>query len=130
MIARRVGFATACWLFLLAIVIQVFLAGAGLFKLTDFTAHGSLGWSLPLGALLLPILAVVAEVDRRTVSLALAIAVLTFIQPELAAARDTTPGIAAFHPLNAILIFWLSWTVSRRATDLARQVRRRVIATD
>jgi hypothetical protein len=127
----KIVFAVACWLFLLGIVVQVFLAGAGLFKLTDFTAHGSLGWSLPLISLFLPILAYVAHVEKSTVGLAGAIVVLTFIQPELAAARHTDPLVAAFHPVNALLIFWLTWTVARRATELARAERRQpVAATD
>jgi hypothetical protein len=76
----------------------------------------------------LPITAIVAQVDRRTVSLAGVIVVLTFVQPELAAARHTDPLVAAFHPVNALLIFWLSWTLARRATALARPGLRQPIA--
>jgi len=125
---RRVLFAVACWLFVLAVGIQVFLAGAGLFKLTDFTPHGYLGWILPLVPLVVLILAGVASVDRRTMLLSIAMLVATMIQPELAAARYENPVIAAFHPVNALLIFWLAWTVARRATDLARTGRHQLAA--
>jgi Family of unknown function (DUF6220) len=125
---RRALLAIVCWLFLLGIVVQVFLAGAGLFKLTDFTAHGALGWSLPFASLALPILAVIAEVDRTSKVLALAILILTFIQPELALARETNPVLAAFHPVNALLIFWFAWTLARRATSLALNQRRQLAA--
>jgi hypothetical protein len=116
----RLVFAAAAWLFVVAIVIQVFLAGAGLFKLTDFNPHGYLGWYLPLVPVVLLILAAVARVDRRTRLLTVALLLLTMIQPELAAERKAYPVLAAFHPVNALLVFWLAWTVARRGTDLVR----------
>jgi mercuric ion transport protein len=128
---RRLAFAVAAWLFVAGIVIQVFLAGAGLFKLTDFTPHGYLGWLLPLGPLVLIILALVAGAGRRTMLLSIALLVLTAIQPELAAGRRENPVLAAFHPVNALLLFWLAWTVARRGTDLVRVADRpSAIATD
>jgi Family of unknown function (DUF6220) len=120
MSGSRLGFAVVAWLFVIGIVIQVFLAGAGLFKLTDFTLHGSLGWTLPLVPPVLVILGFVAGVGRRTLFLSIALMVLTMLQPELAAARHENPVIAAFHPVNALLVFWLAWTVARRGTDLVR----------
>jgi hypothetical protein len=117
---RLTVLAVASWLFLLAIAVQVFLAGAGLFGLMDFTLHGMFGWSLSLGPVVLLILAIVARVDRATLLLSLALLLDTVIQPELAAARYESPVIAAFHPVNALLIFWLTWTLTRRATNLAR----------
>jgi hypothetical protein len=32
--------------------------------------------------------------------------------------------LAAFHPVNALLVFWLAWTVARRGTDLVRVAER------
>ena len=60
----------------------------------------------------LVILAVVARVDRRTLLLSIALVVVTGIQPE--AGRRENPVVAAFHPVNALLVFWLAWTVARR----------------
>ena len=117
--ARRV-FAVACWAFIGGVALQVFLAGAGLFKATDFTLHGTLGWLLPLVPVILLVLALVARVDRSTVLLASALLVVTMIQPELAAARHDAPIVAAFHPVNALLIAVLAWALARRATALAR----------
>jgi uncharacterized protein DUF6220 len=116
----RLAFAVVAWLFVVGVVIQVFLAGAGLFKLTDFTAHGGLGWTIAMVPLFMLVLALVAHVDRRTGLLSIALAVVTTIQPELAAARNENPVLAAFHPVNALLIFWLAWTVARRSTQLLR----------
>ena len=125
---RRLVFAVACWTFVAALVVQVFLAGAGLFELIDFTPHGLLGWTLPLVPIVLLILAILARVDRRTLLVGLAVLVVAFVQPELAAARYEAPIVAAFHPLNAILLVYLAWTLARRATKLARPAHREVVA--
>lgn len=116
----RLAFAVVAWLFVVGVVIQVFLAGAGLFKLMDFTTHAGLGWTIAVVPLVMLVLALVAHVDRRTGLLSIALAVVTAIQPELAAARNENPVLAAFHPVNALLIFWLAWTVARRSNELLR----------
>ena len=126
---RLVLFAVAAWLFLIGVVVQVFLAGAGLFRLTDFTAHAGFGWMLASVPILVLVLAMAARVDRRTVLITLALTVVTIIQPELAAARHDNPVVAALHPVNALLVFWLAWVVARRATELARQAMRRPTAS-
>ena len=122
---RLVLFAVSAWAFLIGVVIQVFLAGAGLFGLTDFTAHAGFGWMLASVPILVLVLAMAALVDRRTVLITLALTVVTMLQPELAAARHDNPVVAALHPVNALLVFWLAWVVARRATVLAREGLRR-----
>lgn len=121
--SRRIAFATAAWLYLAGVVVQVFFAGASLFDLTDWTIHTGLGWGLGSAPLLLVMLALLARVDRRTGWLTAALAVAAMIQPELAAARDDSPVVAAFHPVNALIVFWLAWVVARRSTVHVRQVR-------
>lgn len=119
-IARR-SFAVASWVFLGAVLVQVFLAGAGLFKLTDFTLHTDFGWLLSAMPIVLVVLARMARVDRRTTQLTIALLAVAVIQPELAAARHDYPVVAALHPVNALLLFWLAWLVARRSIDAARQ---------
>lgn len=119
-IARRI-FAVASWVFLGAVLVQVFLAGAGLFKLTDFTLHTDFGWLLSAMPIVLVVLARMARVDRRTTQLTVALLAVAIIQPELAAARHDYPVVAALHPVNALLLFWLAWLVARRSIDAARQ---------
>jgi hypothetical protein len=119
-IARRI-FAVASWVFLGAVLVQVFLAGAGLFKLTDFTLHTDFGWLLSAMPIVLVVLARMARVDRRTTQLTVALLAVAVIQPELAAARHDYPVVAALHPVNALLLFWLAWLVARRSIDAARQ---------
>jgi hypothetical protein len=117
----RIVFATAAWLFLAGVITQVFLAGASLFGLTDWTTHRGLGWTLGPAPILLLVLALLARVGRRTVLLTIGLAVATVIQPELALARDTDPVVAAFHPVNALVVFWLAWVVARRSLDEVRR---------
>jgi hypothetical protein len=117
----RIAYAAASWLFLGGVIVQIFLAGAGLFELTDWTIHAGLGWGLGSAPLLLLVLALVARADRRTTLLTVGLLVASVLQPELAAARHSAPLIAAFHPLNAFVIASLAWLVARRATDTVRQ---------
>ena len=126
---RLVLFAVAAWAFLIGVVVQVFLAGAGLFGLTDFKPHAGFGWTLAIVPILVLVLAMAALVDRRTVLITLALTVVTMLQPELAAARHDNPVLAAFHPVNALLVFWLAWVVARRATELAREAAKRPSAS-
>jgi hypothetical protein len=118
----RIVFAAAAWVYLAGVVIQVFLAGASLFELTDWTVHASLGWGLGSAPIILLVLALGARIDRRTAWLTAGLTIAALAQPELAAARHDSPVLAAFHPVNALLVFWLAWVVASRATMNARQV--------
>jgi hypothetical protein len=48
------------------------------------------------------------------------------LQPELALARHDSPVIAALHPVNGFLLFWLALLVARRAVALSRAPARQV----
>ena len=116
MTGERRAFALVAWVFLGGVILQVFLAGLGAFKVTDWTTHAGFGWllgSLPL-FVLLP-LSLVAGLTTRTRWLTVALVISAALQPELAHARTQTPVVAAFHPVNAVLIFWLAWSVARAA---------------
>jgi len=119
----RVAFAVVAWLFVVAILVQVFLAGVGLFVpgVDTFSYHREFGWLLQLGPLPLLLLAWASAAGRSTVWLAAALVVLVPLQPLLAWARLDLPFLAALHPVNAVAIFWLAATITRRATARARQ---------
>lgn len=120
-------FAAAAWLFLAGVIYQVFLAGIGAFKLAPWTAHAEFGWGLASAPLLILPLAIAARPERRTVWLTVALAVAAAIQPELAYARHTDPVLAALHPVNALLVFWLAWLVARRSLRHLREVASRAV---
>lgn len=118
----RIAFAAVAWLFLIGIVVQVFLAGVGLFVpgVDMFAAHRQLGWLLHGGPLLVLPLAWAAGADRRTIWLSVALFVLVAFQPFLPEMRTDAPFIAALHPLNAMLIFGLSAVIARRSVLMLR----------
>ena len=120
MILRRL-FAAAAAAYLVGIVIQVLLAGAAVFEAIDFVPHVGLGWLLGSAPLILIPLAIAARAPLETISLTVVLAFDAMIQPELALARDDTPVIAALHPVNAFVLFWLTLVLARRAVALARE---------
>ena len=115
MTVRRALFAATAWLFLVGVVAQVTLAGTALFELSDWTLHTELGWGLPLVAIFVLVFAFVARLDRRTLWVTLALALAATVQPSLAEARSVSPLVAALHPVNALLVFWLAVVVARRS---------------
>jgi hypothetical protein len=112
------------WLFLAAIVVQVYFAGLMLFGQEGGEGlHESTGYILgTVGALFL-ILPALARAGATTIVLGVVLTLITFFQPNLTFARETSPVIAAFHPVNALLIFTLSIILVRRATSLVRMER-------
>jgi uncharacterized membrane protein len=118
----KVAFAIVAWLFVAAIVVQVFLAGVGLFVrgFDTFSYHRALGWLLHLGPLVVILLAWGAHPGRTTMWLSGLLILLVGIQPFLPAMRDDQPFVAALHPVNALAIFAVGLVIALRATTLAR----------
>lgn len=117
MTLRRVH-AAAAWLFVAAIVLQVFLAGAAIASLGgsgDFAAHIEFGYSGVFVAwLILIVFAVVARPPRREIGFVLGLLGLYVIQTLLPSFRSSTPVLAALHPVNALLLFALASWYARR----------------
>jgi hypothetical protein len=112
-------------LYVIAIVVQIFLAGEGIFgikagpKLDDqksLDAHRGLGFFLAdFGALLLLIVALLAwHADKRVRVVSIALPFILFIQGILPSGGR---WVGAFHPLNAFLILalfgWLAMKLWR-----------------
>lgn len=110
------------WLYIAGILVQVFLAGMGLFGVArDFAPHAGLGWLLHLVPVLLLIAAAVARVGSRLIWWNVALLVVQFVQPIFALARHDNPVVAAFHPVLALVIFWLAVTIGLKAWRLVRE---------
>ena len=116
----RTTFAVIAWLYVGVITLQVFFAGLGLFGTGGMELHMGFGYLIPLVVLAVPIAALAARPGARTTWLSGGLLVLTWVQVTLPYARDDLPAVAALHPVNALLIFWLALTIARRATALAR----------
>lgn len=119
----RVLFAVFAWLFVVAVLVQVFLAGVGFFVpgIDEFSYHRQFGWLLHGAPILVILAAWAAHPGRRTMWLCGALLLLVAIQPFLPGMRIDMPYAAALHPVNALVIFAIGLAIALRATDLARR---------
>ena len=108
----RSGVTTAYhWLALLiavGIVVQVFLAGLGVFGAESFDAHEGLGWMIHTAAILLFILALIGPRTGRAIGISFGLLALMTVQIMLVGARDDTPWVAALHPTLALFVLGLA----------------------
>ena len=117
----RYAFLALAWAFVAGVVLQVFFIGLGLFAGSEnLELHVTLGWILHLFPILILLAAALARAGRTRILQATALAVTVFIVPILATLRADTPVAAAFHPVGALLAFWLAIVVARSATRLVR----------
>ena len=97
--------------FLLSVVVQVFLAGAGIFASASWLgSHGIFGHVLPVIPLLMVILGLVGRLPRPINWLTVLLLVLVYIQPWFIYLSRSAgiPLLGALHPVNALTIFALS----------------------
>lgn len=116
----RYVFAIASGLFVLAVAVQVFLAGMFLFADGSREAHVEWGYTIALMPLVLIVLAAAARPGWRLFGMTVALLLVTWLQVILAELQGVAPFIAALHPVNAMLVFGLGVLVTRRAIALAR----------
>ena len=123
MVLERVHAAVAA-LFVVAIVVQVFFAGAALANLGgsgNFATHIDFGYTgIGIAALAVLLTAIAARRPRRDVGIALALLVLYVVQTVLPGYRSSTPWVAALHPVNALFLFALAAWYARRAWRATR----------
>jgi hypothetical protein len=112
--AARITFAATSWLLVAGLVVQVFLAGLGVFDSPErFELHASFGFTLMALPLIMLLSGLAGAVGRRFVGLAGLMFGLFFLQSILVSLRDQSPAIAALHPLNGFLILFVSIAVAR-----------------
>jgi mercuric ion transport protein len=106
----------AIWLFAACSVVQVFLAGLGVFVGPDrFALHRDFGYTFGLLLLVVIVAAVVGRLGRRQIGYAAALMVLFTLQSVLIAVRATAPEVAALHPVNGVLIIGVAFVSGREA---------------
>ena len=117
----RYAFAVLALAFAAGIVLQVFFIGLGLFAGSEnLVLHTTFGWILHLAPLLVLIAAALAGAGRTRILQAVALVVVVWIVPILAAVRADLPTIAALHPVGALIAFVLSLVVARGSLELVR----------
>jgi len=112
-IARQLH-AVIALLFIAALLIQVWLAGRGVFESPIvFATHRDVGYTLSLFPIVLLVLGLLGGMGRRVAILAAVIFGLFILQSVFVVMRDSSPGIAALHPVNGFLIVLLAVVLAR-----------------
>lgn len=116
----RLAYIGVAWLFLACVVVQVFLAGLGVFVgAQNFSLHRDFGYVFGWLTVVLLLLALVGRLGRRWVGLSALILVLFAFQSVFVALREVMPALAALHPVNALAIFGVALHLARRSPVLA-----------
>ena len=105
-------------LFVVGTVVQVFLAGLGVFAGgANFAVHRDFGYMLGLVPIPLIVLSLVGRLPRGFVLASVLLLVLLILQSVFVAFRSSAPALAAVHPVNGFLIaltgIWLGWQARR-----------------
>ena len=107
-IARTIHLVIA-WLVVAGLVVQVWLAGRGVFDTSaGWALHRDVGYTIGLVPIVLLVLGLLGGMGRRVAILAVAIFVLVIVQSVLVFQRTSNPSIAALHPVNGFLILLLA----------------------
>ena len=111
----------------IGVVVQVFLAGLGIFGAESFEAHKTSGWIIHTVAIVLFLLALLGPRTGRAIGMGFGLLLLMTIQIYLVEAREDAPYVAALHPVFALLVLGLAFhigmplvTSRRRAASAPR----------
>jgi hypothetical protein len=121
-IARQLH-AVIAWIFVAALVVQVWLAGRGVFESpTVFATHRDVGYTLSIFPIVLLVLGLLGGMGRRVAILAAVIFGLFILQSVLVVMRESSPAVAALHPVNGFLIILLAVVLARDSWMMRRVV--------
>jgi len=114
-IARPIHVVVA-WLYVIGLLVQVFLAGMGVFDgPSAFVTHRDTGYALTVLPVVLLVTALVGRFGRWQALAAAVMFVQFILQSVLVFQRDSVPAIAALHPVNGFLIVLISVWLARDA---------------
>ena len=121
MVAARRTFVVFAWAFLVAVVVQFFLAGLGVLGGESIEAHRQWGFVvLHLLPILMMMAAVAGRMGRVVIGASFGLVILVFLQPLFAAPDLDPPWLRSFHVLNALLIVALGYYLARRGSEATR----------
>ena len=113
--------------FVACAIVQVFLAGLGVFDDPKaFITHREFGYLFGWLTLVVLVLALAGRLRRRVIGLSVLLLVLFALQSVLVAVRADLPAVAALHPLIGFAILGIG-VITARSSWLLR--RRHVAAT-
>ena len=99
-----------------ALALQLFFAGLGVFGITSFLPHAILGTLIVATSFALPIVAWRGRLETALVRRSWLLAALMVLQGLLIDAGRIVPAISALHPVNAMLLVLVTYSlVARKA---------------
>ena len=102
--------------FVVGCLVQVFLAGLGVFdNPSTFLTHANFGYLLGYVTLAMLILALIGREPRRIVGLTILVLAQFALQSVFVAVRVDYPMVAALHPVNGFLILVVGGLIARRS---------------
>ncbi|MDQ4034709.1 MAG: DUF6220 domain-containing protein [Chloroflexota bacterium] len=111
------------WALVVGVGVQIFLAGLGVFAgASNFATHRDFGYLLELLPILLLVAAAVGRLGRRQIVVPIVIFALFILQSVFVALRESTPAVAALHPVNGFVIAYLALQLAREAWTRHRTV--------
>jgi hypothetical protein len=112
----RTALALVAAVFAALILVQVFLAGLGVFSNpSSFITHREFGYLIGWFTLVILILAVAGRMGRRIVGLAVVGLVQMALQSVFILVRTQMPAVAALHPVNGVLLLLVVTVIARAA---------------
>ena len=115
----RTALAVVAAAFAALLVVQVFLAGLGVFDdPSSFLTHRDFGYTIGMLTLVILVLAIAARAGRRLIGLAALALVQMALQSVLIAVRADLPQVAALHPVNGVLLLVVTLVIARGAWAL------------
>jgi hypothetical protein len=113
-------------IFVACLVVQVFLAGLGVFDSPSaFMTHTTWGFLIEWLTLVMLLIALFGRLGRRLIGLTALTLVQMVLQSVFVAVRDDYPMVAALHPVNGFGVLLVTILIAR----LAWLGRRAAIAT-
>ena len=113
MLVQRLRLAVVA-LFILGLVVQFYLAGRGVFHASSFKAHRDFGDVLHLVTPIILVLTLVGRTTRNRVDVVLSVLLIVLYEVQLALADFDHPQAGAFHPVNALLLLGVAYSLFRR----------------
>jgi hypothetical protein len=114
--AIRTGLAISAAVFATLILVQVFLAGLGVFgDDRSFASHRTFGYVIGWLTLVIVVLAVAGRVGGRLLGLSFLTLAQMALQSVFVLVRADLPAVAALHPVNGVLLLVVAIAIARGA---------------
>jgi hypothetical protein len=101
-------------LFILGLFVQFYLAGRGAFGASSYSAHKDFGDILHLVTPVILVLTLVSKATRNRVDVIHSVLLVVLFEVQFALADLDHPNVGAFHPVNALLLLGVAYSLFRR----------------